>query len=380
MNEIYLDNFATTRVDKDIAQTAVDAMCNHYGNPSSLHFKGIEAERHLERARGQVATAMGCTSGEIFFTSGGTEANNIAIFGAAEALGRRGKRLITSATEHSSVLAPMAKLEQQGFEVCTIDPLPDGNIDIEGFINAVNDDTILVSCMLLNSEVGSISPIQELARRVKRKSKLALVHTDAVQGFCKLTNPIAKLGTDLASISGHKIHAPKGCGALYIRRGVRILPRTHGGGQEQNIRPGTQSVPLICAFGHAAEKYSQSAAENLQHVENIYEYFVNKLDNVQWACKNSPWDSTPYLCNLSVPGYRSEILLHALAERGIYVSSGSACSKGAASHVLTAMKLPRERIDSALRVTFGNTTTTAEIDIFFDALELAVNGITPARQ
>lgn len=379
MREVYLDNCATTRVDDDTAAIALEMMCTTYGNPSSLHAKGLAAERRLDTARGQVAAALGCTPPEVVFTSGGTEANNLALFGAAQALGRRGHTLVATSVEHSSVLQPLRELEKQGFVLRLVDPAPDGRVDTAKLLAAVDSDTILVSCALVNSEIGAIAPIAELARQVRRKNSLALLHTDAVQAFGKLPLPPARLGVDLASVSAHKIHAPKGCGALYIRRGARIVPRTFGGGQERALRPGTESTPLACAFGHAAEKMTAHLAENLLHVQKIHEYFVNKAATLPALCRNSPAESTPYLCNLSAPGYRSEVLLHALARRGVYVSSGSACSKGTASHVLRAMGLPPDRVDGALRISFCRDTTTEEIDLFFNALAAVLQEVLPAR-
>lgn len=379
MREIYLDNSATTRVDEDTAAVAMELMTGEYGNPSSLHGKGLRAQERLDTARRQLAEALGCTREEVTFTSGGTEANNLALLGGAEALRRRGKTVVTTAWEHSSVLEPLRHLEKQGFTLRLVGPGPDGRIDAEKLLAAVDNDTILVSCMLVNSEVGSVAPLAEIARGLRRKNKLALLHCDAVQAFCKLPFSVARLGIDLAAVSAHKLHAPKGAGALYVRKGVRILPRTFGGEQEKGLRPGTENTPICCAFGHAAEKMSRRLDENLAHGRRLHEYFVNKAGKFQGGCINSPVDSTPYICNLSVLGYRSEILLHYLAQRGVFVSSGSACAKGARSHVLEAMGLPRARVDSALRVSFCKDNTTEEIDLFFEALQSGMEEILPAR-
>lgn len=375
MREIYLDNCATTRVDDDTAALALTLMTGDYGNPSSLHGKGFQAQLRLDRARQQVADALGCAAGELIFTSGGTEANNLVILGGAAALARRGKTVVSSSAEHASVLEPLRHLEKQGFTLRLIDPLPDGRVDADALVDTVDEDTILVSCMLVNSEVGTIAPIADIADRIRRKNKLALIHCDGVQAFGKIPFSPAKLGVDLLTVSGHKIHAPKGCGALYLRRGARILPQVFGGGQERGLRPGTENVPALCAFGHAAGKMSAALSAHRLRVEGIYEHFVNKAQKMTGVRINSPRESTPYLCNLSVLGYRSEILLHYLAERGIFLSSGSACSKGARSHVLSAMKLPPDRVDSALRVSFSKNTTHDDIDAFFDALAQAMADI-----
>lgn len=380
MQEIYLDNCATTRVDEDTAAVAMEMMCGEYGNPSSLHSKGLSAQLRLDHARQQVASALGCTKDEVVFTSGGTEANNLAVLGGADALRRRGKTAVVSATEHSSVLESMRYLEEQGYTIKRILPLPTGRMDAQAMVDAVDDDTVLVSCMMVNSEVGAVNPIAEIVRGVKKKNPHALVHCDAVQAFGKLPFSAAKLGVDLLSVSSHKIHSPKGCGALYIRKGVRIRPRSMGGGHEHGLRSGTENVPGICAFGYAAEKMSKAMAEHTAQVTRICEHFVNNLGKLEGVCRNSPSDATPYLCNISLPGYRSEILLHYLAKRGIYVSSGSACSKGAPSHVLKAMGLSGDRMDSALRISFCKDSTTEQVDILLDALAQAMKELQPIRR
>lgn len=369
MVEIYLDNAATTATDADVAAVAVELMTGDYGNPSSLHQKGLDAQLRMEKARQQVAALLDCTPEEITFTSGGTEANNLAVQGGVKALRRRGNHIITTAFEHSSVLSPVAELEKQGFSVTRIQPGPDGIISPQAVVEAVREDTILVSCMLVNSETGAINPVEELARAVRKKNELCLIHCDAVQAFGKLALSVRKLGVDLLTLSGHKIHAPKGCGALYIRRGVRILPLVYGGSQENSLRPGTENTALACALGGAAEKAGQGQKEYYARVQKICEYFVNKSRTVTGLCINSPANGTPYIVNVSLPGYRSEIMLHHLEESGIYVSSGSACAKGAKSHVLLSMGLPPDRVDSALRLSFSRYSTIEEVDAFFAALE-----------
>jgi cysteine desulfurase len=277
------------------------------------------------------------------------------------------------------VLEPLRYLEKQGWTLRLVDPAPDGSVDVEKLLAAVDDDTVLVSCMLANSEIGTIAPMQELAKALRRKNKLALLHCDAVQAFGKLPFSASKLGVDLLSVSSHKIHGPKGCGALYVRKGARIEPRTYGGGQERGMRPGTENVPAICGFGLAAEKAAAKLPANLAHVRAVYEYFVNLASNTPGIRINSPQNATPYLCNISVPGYRSEILLHYLGDRGIYVSSGSACSKGARSHVLSAMGLADNLADSALRASFSRYTTTEEVDGFFAGLRDAMVEVAKVR-
>lgn len=375
MKEIYLDNAATTRVDADIAGLALELMTRDYGNPSSLHKKGLEAQLRLEAARLEVASALGAAKEEIIFTSGGTEANNLALLGAAEAKKRRGNGIVAMAFEHASVLAALRHLQEQGFSVALVNPRADGTVDPDALLAAVDQGTILLSCMLVNSEVGSVAPVAEIARQARRKNPAILIHCDAVQAFGKIPFSVRRLDVDLLSVSAHKLHAPKGCGALYIKKGVRIAPVLFGGGQEGRLRPGTENTPFAAAFGLAAEKAARGLAPNLERASALREYFVNKVAQMPGVCINSPPDATPYIYNISVPGYRSEVLLHFLAERGVFVSSGSACSKGAVSPVLRAMGLPPARVDSALRVSIGFETTREGLDCFFEVLAEAMRGL-----
>jgi len=369
LHEIYLDNAATTRVSESAAQLALDIMREDYGNPSSLHSKGFKAMQAVKLARSQIAGALGCWPDEITFTSGGTEANNLAILGAAARHHRGGKTIITTAVEHSSVLEPICQLEKQGYTINIIQPGSDGSVDINEVAAAVNDDTLLVSCMMVNSETGAVNDIAGLARLVKRKNPSVLVHCDAVQGFGKIAFTMRQIPVDMLTVSSHKIHAPKGAGALFIRKGVRISPLMFGGGQEGSLRPGTESTPLICAFGHMAQELNTQRGENLAKMNELAAYFRERAAGISKICINSPQNGTPYIHNISVPGRRSQPMLNALAEHGVYVSSGSACSKGKLSHVLLAMGLPRERVDSALRVSLCRDTTTNELDKFFELLE-----------
>ena len=372
MQEIYFDNAATTRVSETAAELAFDIMRKNYGNPSSQHSKGFEAVEALDFARKQLAGALACQTEELKFCSGGTEANNLAIFGAADTRKRRGKTIITTAVEHSSVLEPVKELEKRGFTIHIIPPLPDGAADKQAILDAVNDDTILVSCMMVNSETGAISDINALGRELKRKKSSALFHCDAVQAFGKLPISLRSSPVDLLTISSHKIHAPKGSGALFVRSDVRISPILFGGGQENCLRAGTESTPLICAFGLMAQEMAKNREKNLAHVQSLAEYFRKKAGETAGICINSPENGTPYIQNISVPGWRSQTMLNRFAEDGIYISSGSACSKGKLSYVLSAMGLSRERIDSALRISFCYENTTNEIDIFFENLKAAM--------
>ena len=375
MREVYLDNCATTRTDPDIAAAALEVMTGAYGNPSSLHKKGLEAQLLLEKAREQVAGALSCRPDEIYFTRGGTEANNLAILGAFSAHRRRGLHLVAGKGEHASVLGPLKYLGEQGADVTLAPLLPEGYPDPQALIAAVGEGTLLLSCALVNSEAGGLAPVGELARTAKAKSGRVLVHCDAVQALGKVPVSVDKLGVDLLSISGHKLHAPKGIGALYIRKGVKIHPLMHGGQQQRGLCPGTESVPLAVAFGAAVEKITREMGRTLDNFSRLRKIFLEKVENFPGLCINSASETTPYICSVCLPGYKSETLVHFLAEHGVYVSGGSACAKGKDSHVLTAMGLPRERIQSALRVSFCKDTTEQDLDIFFRTLAQAAASI-----
>lgn len=356
----YLDNSATTQVSNTAAQKALDIMCNIYGNPSSLHTMGIEAEKELETARSIIAKTIGCECDELFFTSGGTEANNTAILGTVKALKRRGNKIVTSAIEHSSIMESMAYLENEGFQVTYLTPDENGVIPMDKIKEAVDDKTILVSVMMANNEVGSINDIAKIRKIVTAKKSPALIHTDAVQAFGKLNIKVKKLDVDLMTISSHKIHGPKGVGALYIKKGKRILPIHFGGEQEKKIRPGTEALPLIGAFGVAVSELEID--KNYQLVQELNDYAKAKLSSIDSVTLNSKDNALPYILNISVKGIRSETMLHHLAQNNVYVSSGSACAKGKPSHVLSAMGVSRDSADSALRISFSKLNTKDDID------------------
>lgn len=366
--EAYLDNSATTCVCKAAADASYDAMLNCYGNPSSLHNVGFAADKLLEKARGQVANKIGCDPDELYFTSGGTESNNIAIFGAVNALKKRGNRIVTTAIEHPSVLSPMKELEKQGFEVIYLPAGENGRVSEKDLYEAVNGKTILVSMMAVNNEVGSIQPIEAVRRAIKRAGAPALFHCDCVQAFGKLPIKPSKYGINLMSISSHKVHGPKGVGGLYVSKGTRILPRTFGGGQEKQLRPGTQPMPAIAGFGAAAEELPEPLAQ-LEKTRALRDGFLKKVKSLGGIEINSSDDSLPYIINLSVMGIRSEPILNTLSGMGIYVSSGSACAKGHKSAVLTAMGLDDSRIDSALRISLSRDTTAEELDALSDGIK-----------
>ena len=379
MEEIYLDNSATTRVCEKSAEKVLELMTQCYGNPSSLHKKGLEAQREVAHARQAVAVSLGAQPREIIFTSGGTEANNLAVLGGAAAGRRRGKRIVTTAIEHPSVLEPMRQLEKEGFEVVFLTPDADGRVPEEAVLKAVTGDTILISVMAVNNELGSIQPIEVLKKAVKRAGAPALVHVDGVQAYGKLPLRPEKLGIDLLTVSGHKIHGPKGVGALYVSKNARILPRTFGGGQERELRPGTEAAPLIAGLGAAVEELPDWR-QAYSRMAKLRDYTLQKLSGLEGVEVNSPVEGLPYLLNFSALGIRSETMLHFLAQRGIYVSSGSACAKGKQSHVLKAAGLPDSRISSAIRVSFSRENTERDADALAEGVREGLACLARARR
>lgn len=374
---MYLDNSATTKPCEKSVEYTVHCMQKNWGNPSSLHKLGIDAEIAVDDARTAISKVLHCRKEEIIFTGSGTEANNTAILGAVKKNIKRGKRIVTTAIEHPSVLEVMKTLEAQGLEVIYLKPDGNGVIKIEDIENAVNKETILVSVMLVNNETGAIQPVREAAEIVKRVGAPALVHTDAVQAFGKLPINIRSLGVDLLTLSAHKIHGPKGIGALYIRQGVHIPPFIVGGGQEGGMRSGTEPTPLIAGLLGALEELP--VLENmLQRQKELWQYAVNRLLDTNLVEINSSEDCLPYILNISVMGYRSETLLHFLEAQEIYVSSGSACAKGEGSYVLREMGLDRRRVDSALRLSFSRFNTKEEIDILAEAIVKACSRLRKA--
>ena len=366
--EHYLDNSATTRVLPEAARKAAEVMVEEYGNPSSLHTRGFRARQELEASRETVAARLGAKPEELYFTSGGTEGNNLALFGAALAKKRQGNRIVTTLAEHDSVLGTVGELEKQGFEVVRLRPDSEGHLSEEQLFDAVNEKTILVSMMLVNNETGAVLPVSAAARAIRRKKAPALLHTDAVQAFGKLEFSPAKLGADLCTVSAHKVHGPKGVGALYVSKSARILPHTFGGGQEKGLRPGTESVPLICAFGEAV-RLLPKASEAGPEMERLNGLLRGKLRELPEVTVNSPEDGLPYILNFSAGRVRAETMLHFLAEQNIFVSSGSACGRAKPSHVLEAMGLPKERISSALRVSFSRFSEEDDVLALAEALK-----------
>ena len=368
--EHYLDNSATTAVSRAAADKAYRIMTEVYGNPSSLHNKGLDAEHELERARKAVAARLRVSPGELYFTSGGTEANNTALFGAAHANARERRRIVISAVEHSSVTEAAAQLEAEGFEVVQIQPQSDGMVHAGDVAAAVDKHTALVSVMLVNNETGAIMPVADIFNAVKEINPAALCHTDAVQAFGKLDIKAKSLGADMISVSGHKVHAPKGVGALYVKKGVRLVPHVFGGEQEGRFRPGTEPLPAIAAFGVACDEFD--VLGNYENVAALNRYARENLLQIGGIVLNSPENALPYVLNFSAGRVRSETMLHFLEEREVYVSSGSACAKGKPSHVLSALGLSRDRADSALRVSFSKYNTTADIDALCEGIALGL--------
>lgn len=367
---VYLDNSATTRVYKEAAEEAARVMTEEYGNPSSLHTKGFDAEKILTASRKTVADEFGASLDEICFTSGGTESDNTAIFGAYRARRRSGNGVITTAVEHPAVLEAMKRLESEGAKVTYVGVDDMCRVDPNEIAAAVDDNTVLISVMTVNNETGTIMPIRDIARSKKN----ALLHTDAVQAFCK--TDIRGLGADLISVSGHKIHAPKGIGALYVKKGLNIPPYAVGGGQERGMRSGTENVPGIAGLAKAIEIWRRNdpAAETARMRECRDRLLANIRDSIADIRVNSPEDGCPSVLNVSFLGTRGEVILHTLEGDGIMVSTGSACSSGkkGGSHVLKAMGLSEAEITGAVRFSFGAFNTTEEMDYVADKVKAAV--------
>lgn len=371
--EAYLDNSATTKPCAGAKKRINEALDSLWGNPSSLHDVGLSAEILLEDARNAVSKLLSCKESELYFTSGGTESNNIALFGAAHAMKKRGRRLVVSSVEHPSVSRVFDELESKGFEVVRLPVDRFGVVPFEELENAVDENTVLVSMMAVNNELGSIEPIEMLSKVVKEKHSPALIHVDAVQALGKLPLNVKKLGIDLMSVSAHKIHGVKGAGALFVKDGVHLAPHVFGGGQEKNIRPGTEPLPAIAAFFGAAEEVD--VKKSLPRVTSLRDDFVASLSKIDGVVINSAKDALPYIVNISLPGRPSEAVLNFLSSRKIYVSSGSACAKGHRSPTLTAAGLETELINSSLRISLSRFTTKEELDFCLEGLEGAIKAI-----
>ena len=366
---IYLDNSATTRPCREAVSAMVEALEQNWGNPSALYDFGIEAARLLRAARHTVAAAMGAEPDRIFFTSGGTEADNWAIFGTVKRLGKRGKHIITTAMEHHAVLNCMRELEGRGFEVTYLKPDRLGNITLEDLKAALRPDTILVSLMMVNNEVGSVLPIAQMAKLTHRICPDAIFHTDAVQGFLKIPFQAKTLGADLISVSGHKIHGPKGAGALYISPRLKSFPALlQGGGQEGGLRSGTESTPAIFGFAAAAGAGAKTLRQDSAREKELITYLADKLSALPGVVINGAHEA-PHILSIAIPGVPTQNSINILQDAGICVSAGSACAKGHRSHVLSSMNVPGEVIDAAFRVSLCRETTKAELDALVRVIE-----------
>ncbi len=365
---IYLDNAATTRVFPEVAETVMEAMTATYGNPSSMHRMGFEAEKKIHSAAETIAKILKAEPKEIVFTSGGTESNNLALIGGAEGYGRRGKHIITTAIEHASVHRPLEELKNRGYEITFLPVDERGIVKTDCLRRALRPDTILVSVMYVNNEVGSVQPIEEIGRIVKEYDPEILFHVDAVQAFGKMPIYPRRLGIDLLSASGHKIHGPKGTGFLYIRERKKIKPIILGGGQQKDMRSGTENVPGIAGMAVAAERMEQDREKVREHLIRCRERLLEGALSIGDVRDNS--GEAPHIASLSFPGVKSEVLLHALEEKGICVSSGSACSSNhpGVSGTLREMGLKKEEYESTIRFSFSYETTLEEIDGTVSAL------------
>ena len=375
---VYFDNAATTKPCPEAVAAVVKGL-ECFGNPSSLHGLGLAAEQEREKARSAVASALGASPEEIVFTSCATESSNTVIFGVAASVGKRKKRIVTTSVEHPSVAACCNKLEEEGFEVIRVRPREDGSFSAEDILAAVDENTCLVTCMLVNNETGSILPAERVFAAVKKRFPRTLTHCDCVQGFMKLPVSVKKLPADFISLSAHKIHGPKGIGALYIRKGVHIPAFMIGGGQEKGFRSGTESVPLIMGFGAACEKLSGSIGQRFEKVSRLRDRLAEKCSEAEGVFINSSLEASPYIVSIAVEGLKSEPLLHFLEQKGIYVSSGSACSKGKKSSVIAEFRVPERLRDSVLRISFSEDNTEDEVDRLMDAVSEAQKTLARIR-
>ena len=364
---VYLDNAATTRVCPEAAQAALKIMTDDYGNPSSTHTLGRRAKAVLDTSRAVIAGALGCGRDELFFTSCGSESDNWAIICGAHANRRVGRHVITSAVEHDAVRKAFDRLEAEGYEVTRLTPEPDGSVSVRAVTDALRADTALISLMLVNNETGAVTDIAAIARELKKRSSRALLHCDAVQGFLKVPFKARTFGADMISISGHKIHAPKGIGALYIRKGLRLPQFIVGGSQESGLRAGTEAMPQIAAFAEAVNAAAPHMAEYTARMRALQRRCAEALAAELPDVRILPLGA-PHIMGIALPGYKSEVIMNFLEAKEIYVSKSSACKKGARSHVLESIGLPNDVIDGSIRVGLSRFTTEEDIDLFCSAL------------
>ena len=374
---IYLDNAATTLPDPQVVETVAETLRSYPGNPSSLHGPGRAAHRLLHSCRKTVANALGAEAKSLYFTSGGTESNNWALCGAVHAMRHRGRHIISTAIEHDAVLAPLRDLTDRGYELTLLKPEKTGQISSETLAEALRPDTVLVSMMLVNNETGAILPVSELAETV-RKHTAALFHADAVSAFCKIPFTAPALGVDLLSVSAHKLHGPKGVGALWIRPSLNFPPLFWGGGQEENLRAGTEPLHNIAGFAKAVALMQESRDDIHAHLQALSGYLRENLPIAIPAVQFLP-QGAPHIVSLSLPGTQSEVLMNDLDRRGIYISHAAACKRGAQSHVLTAMGLPKDVISGTIRVSFSRHNSRQDVDALIRALQDAKKKLFPSR-
>lgn len=371
--EVYFDNSATTRCSALAAELMVRVLTEDYGNPSSLHRKGMEGENYIKEAKNRICKTLKINDGELMFTSGGTESNNLAILGAAMANKRRGMHLVTTKIEHPAVDSPMKFLEEQGFLVTYLDVDENGLISLKELERAVTPETILVSIMYVNNEIGAVEPIEEAARIIRNKNPKTLFHVDAIQAYGKYIIHPKRMGIDLMSVSSHKIHGPKGIGFLYVKEKTKLKPIIFGGGQQKGMRSGTENVPGAAGMGQAAMEAYENFEEKQKYLYELKDAFTSGIRKLEWAHINGKTgkDSAPHIVSVSFDGVRSEVLLHALEDKGIYVSAGSACSsnKPAVSRTLQAIGIKREYLDTTVRFSFSTENTMKEIGYCLDTLQ-----------
>ena len=374
----YLDNAATTPVCREAAEAALRVMTEGFGNPSAQYSLGQQARKQLEGDRKTVAAALGCQPREVVFTSCGTESDNWALRLGAERNRHKGRHIITTAIEHGAILQTCRQLEAEGWEVTYLPPNREGTVSLSDLEAALRPETALVSMMLVNNEVGTVLPVREAAALVKRYDRRILFHTDAVQGFLKLPFTPAQLGVDLLSLSGHKVHAPKGIGALYIRSGVPLKPLILGGGQENGLRSGTEPTAQIAAFAAACQAGRAQLSDTIAHLKALKAYTLEQLRARVPEAEQIGRGEAPHILALTLPGYKSEVLVRVLGDQGVYISAGSACHKGKSSHVYEALSLSKPQRNGAFRVSFDRTTAREEVDAFVAALARARDTLFPS--
>lgn len=372
----YLDNAATTMVNPEVIETITKAMAEHWANPSSLYTPGAHSELALNKARADVARTLGATAGEVYFTGCGSEGNNLAILGAARTR-KWGKRIVCTGFEHPSVALPMQRLAQEGYDVQFVAPEADGHLNVDKMLELVDKNTILVAAMQVNNETGTAVDVARLAAGVKARNDRTAVHVDGVQAWMRV--PVRLANIDSYSVSGHKIHAPKGIGALYLRKGYHIEPPYLGGGQEKGMRPGTENLPYAIGMAKAATLLSRTLPQRHKTLVELNTRLREGLKQFPEVTLNSPEDAVPEVLNFSLNVIRSETMLHHLETMGVYVSSGSACSKGAASHTLTAMGLEPRHIDTAIRASFCADNTPEDVDVLLEGLKTGLAALSRIR-